>query len=258
MYYENKVRRILNEHGFSDILTYSFGDRGSVEIIKGQASDKEKLRSTLADGVLQAFQMNMLNAPLMKLEIVKMYEFGNIFTPNTERRHLALCIDDGKKKSSFAEEIDMLLTEIKCSLDVSVLEYDISSTKPYVIEIDFDTLISSLPDVTQYEPLTRNPLSHSYKAISPYPFITRDIAMWVPDTTTWESVDSLCAQVGNSLVIRVDLFDTFSKEIEGVKKTSYAFRLVFQSFEKTLTDDEVNEMMKPYYELFISKGYEIR
>lgn len=258
MYYENKVRRILHEHGFSDILTYSFGDQGSVEIIKGQASDKEKLRSTLAGGVLQAFQMNMLNAPLMKLEIVKMYEFGNIFTASTERRHLALCIDDGKKKSSFAEEIDTLLTEIKCSLDVSVLEYDISLTKPYVVEIDFDTLIALLPDVTQYEPLTQNPLSHSYKAISPYPFITRDIAMWVPDTTTWESIDSLCAQVGNSLVIRVDLFDTFSKEIEGVKKTSYAFRLVFQSFEKTLTDDEVNEMMKLYYELFISKGYEIR
>jgi phenylalanyl-tRNA synthetase beta subunit len=43
-----------------------------------------------------------------------------------------------------------------------------------------------------------------------------------------------------------------------VKKISYAFRLVFQSYEKTLTDDEVNEMMEPYYALFKEKGYEIR
>ena len=82
--------------------------------------------------------------------------------------------------------------------------------------------------------------------------------MWVPDTVTWEDIKSLCDQVGNALVARIDLFDTFSKEIEGVRKTSYAFRLVFQSYEKTLTDEEVNKDMEAYYSLFKEKGYEIR
>ncbi len=258
MYYENKIRKILFEQGFSDIMTYSFGNSGDVEIIKGQASDKEKLRNNLGEGVLEAFQMNMRNAPLMKLETIKMYEFGNIFTKDSERRHFSLCIDDGKKKSLFTEEVEMLLAEIKRTLSVGTIEYDTASIKPYVIEIDFDTLIEKLPEPSHYEPLASNPLSHTYQAISPYPFIVRDIAMWVPDSTTWESVSSLCAQVGNALVVRVDLFDTFSKEIEGIKKTSFAFRLVFQSFEKTLTDDEVNKMMEPYYEIFKGKGYEIR
>jgi phenylalanyl-tRNA synthetase beta chain len=258
MFYENKIRKILFEQGFSDIMTYSFGNVGEVEIIKGQASDKEKLRSTLGAGVQQAFQMNMLNAPLMKLDTIKMYEFGNIFTKDTERRHLALCIDDGKKKSSFTEETEMLLGEIKRTLTISSIECDTFSTKPYVIEIDFDTLIASLPEPTSYEPLSQNPLSSSYQAISPYPFIVRDIAMWVPESTSWESISTLCDQVGNALVIRIDLFDTFSKEVEGVKKISFAFRLVFQSFEKTLTDEEANEMMKPYYDIFKNKGYEIR
>ena len=114
------------------------------------------------------------------------------------------------------------------------------------------------PSTMSYESLTQNPLSSTYQTISLYPFITRDIAMWVPDSITWESISTLCDQVGNSLVRRVDLFDTFSKEIEGVKKISYAFRIVFQSFEKTLTDDEVNSMIEPYYEVLKSKGYEIR
>jgi phenylalanyl-tRNA synthetase beta chain len=258
MYYENKIRAILFEHGFSDIMTYSFGNVGEVEIMKGQASDKEKLRSTLGEGVKQAFQMNMLNAPLMKLETIKMYEFGNIFTKDSERRHFALCIDDGKKKTSFTEEVEMLLGEIKRTLGVETIEYETVSSKPYVIEVDFDTLIQTLPEPTGYEPLIQNPLSSSYKTISPYPFITRDIAMWVSDSTTWESVATLCAQVGNPLVVRVDLFDEFSKEIDGVKKTSFAFRLVFQSFEKTLTDEEVNNMMEPYYKVFKENGYEIR
>jgi phenylalanyl-tRNA synthetase beta chain len=91
MYYENMIKKILYEHGFSDIMTYSFGNVGEVEIIKGQATDKEKLRSTLAAGVLSAFQMNMSNSPLMNLSTIKMYEFGNVFTSDSERRHLALC-----------------------------------------------------------------------------------------------------------------------------------------------------------------------
>jgi phenylalanyl-tRNA synthetase beta chain len=258
IYYENKIKKILHEHGFSEIMTYSFGDVGVVEITKGQASDKEKLRSTLGSGVLQAFQMNMLNAPLMKLETIKMYEFGNVFTSTEEKRHLALCIDDGKKKTTFTEEVKILLEEIQRTLGISSLEYDTVSTKPYVVEIDFDALITALPELSSYEPLTQNTLSRSYQAISPYPFIVRDIAMWVPDTTTWESIRALCVEVGNSLVVRIDLFDTFSKEIEGVQKISYAFHLVFQSFQKTLTDEEVNEMVEPYYEKFRAEGYEIR
>lgn len=258
MFYENKIRGILFEHGFSDIMTYSFGNRGDVEIIKGQATDKEKLRNTLGEGVKQAFQMNMLNAPLMKLETIKMYEFGNIFTKDSEARHFALCVDDGKKKTSFTEEVEMLLGEIKRTLGVETVEYETVSTKPYVIEVDFDTLIAQLSEMLQYEPLTQNPLISTYKTISPYPFITRDIAMWVSDSTTWESISDLCDQVGNPLVVRIDLFDEFSKEIDGVKKTSFAFRLVFQSFEKTLTDEEVNSMIEPYYKVFKEKGYEIR
>lgn len=258
LYYENKIRNILYEHGFSDIMTYSFGDTGEVEIVKGLARDKEKLRSSLSSGVEKAFQMNMLNAPLFNLQTIKMYEFGNVFTKDTERRHLALIIDDGKKKSLFTEEVDMLLSQMKRNLGVGAVEYTVTSHKPYSIEIDFDELINSLPEPTSYEPLTQSTSATPYKTVSPYPFITRDIAMWVPGGVTWEDINSLVAQVGNTLVIRIDLFDTFEKEIDGVRKVSYAFRLVFQSFERTLTDDEVNEMMEPYYALLKGKGYEIR
>jgi phenylalanyl-tRNA synthetase beta chain len=258
MYYENSIKKILYAHGFSDIMTYSFGNVGDVEIIKGQATDKEKLRSTLGNGVLKAFQMNMLNAPLMNLTTIKMYEFGTIFTKEYERRHLALCVDDGKKKSSFTEEVEMLLGEIKRTLGVVSLSYETVSVKPYVIEIDFDTLISTLPDNSSYEPLTQNPLSGNYQTISPYPFIVRDIAMFVPHSVTWEIIHTALLSVGNPLVYRTYLFDTFSKEEGGILRTSFACRMIFQSFERTLTDEEVNLAMIPYYDTLKKAGYEIR
>ncbi len=259
MFYENKIREILTSSGFSEVVTYTFGDTGEVSLIKGLAEDKEKLRASLGKGILQSLALNLYNAPLLGQKTVKIFEFGNIFAGDSESRHLAIALDDGAKKSNFTEEVDMIVSGIKRMLGVNEIEYQTVSVKPYVIEIDFDTLIATLPDSSSYEAstLTSSPLV-SYKSVSPYPFITRDIAMWVPDTVSWESLYSLCGEVHNTLVARIDLFDTFSKEIEGVKKTSYAFRLVFQSYEKTLTDEEVNEMMKPYYELFASNGYEVR
>ncbi|MCF7843746.1 C40 family peptidase [Candidatus Gracilibacteria bacterium] len=278
MFYENKIREILFEHGFSEVMTYTFGNKGEVELVKGLADDKEKLRTNLGDGLVQSIALNIYNAPILGQKTIKIFEIGNVFGNGSEVRHLSLAIDDGTKKSSFTEEVDMILAEIKrtlrlnatgdsvaspdqtkLGLGIKEIEYKTISVKPYVIELDFDALISELPELDIYEaPVFSNLPLVNYKSVSSYPFITRDIAMWVPDTITWEDINSLCVEVQNPIVTRIDLFDTFSKETEGIKKTSYAFRLVFQSYDKTLTDEEVNKMMEPYYEVFKGKGYEIR
>lgn len=258
-HYENIVRSILVVRGFSDVITYTFGDVGEVELVKGLAEDKEKLRDTLGVGVLTALSHNLYNAPLLGQKAIKIFEFGNVFKNGKEMKHLALAIDDSGKKSSFTEEVEMVLAEIKRTLSLSSITCDTVSTKPYCIEIDFDTLIESLPDHTLYEAPSFSSLpSCAYKTISAYPFIVRDIAMWVPSTVTWESILTLCSEVHNPLVTRIDLFDTFTKEKDGVMMTSYAFRLVFQSYERTLTDEEIQGDMEKFYSVFKEKGYEIR
>ena len=50
------------------------------------------------------------------------------------------------------------------------------------------------------------------------------------------------------------LFDSFSKE----GRTSYAYRLIFQSYEKTLTDEEINSIMEKINTKISSLGWEVR
>ena len=79
-----------------------------------------------------------------------------------------------------------------------------------------------------------------FKMWSLFPFIARDVAVWVPDGVGSEDVMKIIKDNMGNLVIRgPELFDEFEK---GDKK-SYAFRVVFQSYERTLTDTEVNEVM---------------
>ncbi len=79
----------------------------------------------------------------------------------------------------------------------------------------------------------------AYKPFSIYPFVLRDIAVWVPDGVEPDAVRSVIQAQATDLLVRTDLFDSFSKG----GQTSYAFHLVFQSMDRTLSDAEVGAIM---------------
>lgn len=94
----------------------------------------------------------------------------------------------------------------------------------------------------------------AFKPFSIYPLIVRDIALWVPSGINEGFPKPIIQENAGELLIRLDQFDKFEKK----GKTSLAFRLVFQSFDRTLTDDEVNEIMKKISAALSEKGYEVR
>ncbi len=74
-----------------------------------------------------------------------------------------------------------------------------------------------------------------------FPFIARDIAVWVPEGVASSEVLKIIQDNAGEMVVRgPELFDEFKKD----SKVSYAFKMVFQSYERTLTDAEVNEVME--------------
>lgn len=124
---------------------------------------------------------------------------------------------------------------------------EIKTSEPTTVSLE----IKYEPD---YEPMQYE--LGAYKPFSLYPFITRDISMWITDSAKARgTVLRLFAEQGAGLVRQVQLVDQFVNE-EG--RQSLAFRLIFQSFDRTLTDDEVNIIMDTIYASLRSAGYEVR
>lgn len=94
----------------------------------------------------------------------------------------------------------------------------------------------------------------AYKPFSIYPFVLRDIALWVPAGTEGSDVADLIRTNAGDLLVRIDQFDRFEKE----GRISYAFRLVFESMERTLTDEEVHSLMERITAALSERGYEVR
>jgi len=243
-YFADSVRNVLTEAGYSEVYGYTFRSKGVYEAINALASDKRFLRTNLSEGLNEYLEMNTHNAPLFGVDRIKIFEIGTVFTKEGEHISLALGVS-GKKTDTILNDTKTLLER---TLGVSINE----SPENNVLEINFTQLIDGLQEGERYEPFEKN--FTMYTSYSPYPFITRDIAVWVPEGTTSESIKEIISAETGELMHSVRLFDEFQKE----GRVSYAFRLVFQSMEKTLTDEEVNPIMDMVYKTLAEKSYEIR
>jgi len=256
-YYAEKMREVLVSEGFSEVITSSFKKKDEVELQNALASDKRFLRSSLHENISETLDKNMPNADLLGVTTVRVFEIGTVFSKTADgsdvAEHSALAIGVRTKQQGYSpkddEQLKGILAKLEAGLGVTV---DATITQG-VLECDVTALIAKLPVPTAYSPFV-SPENLLFTPYSAYPFISRDIALWVPETTTASNVEELIREQAGTLLMRVTCFDEFKKE----NKISYAFRLVFQSFEKTLTDDEVGKVMEAITTTLQSRGYEVR
>lgn len=260
--YAEKVREVLATLGYTEVYLYSLRDGGEVALRNSLASDKDHLRANLADGVREALVRNMRNAPLLgTYDAVRLFEIGNVFTRDGEATHVCVGVNvvgAKKKEDRMSEELKKVHTALEEALGTSLPQPENG-----ILEFDLEALADGLPKIDAYidAPVVG---ALAYTPASTYPFVLRDIAVWVPEGISGrEVVEAIKESIPTDGVVRdvvpslqrIDAFDSFEKD----GRISYAFHLVFQSNYRTLTDVEVNDYMQQQVEKnLVSKGWEVR
>ncbi len=213
-----RMKDQLVEQGFIEVSTQSFAKKGDVMLANPLDKNMPALRTSLENNLNDALTRAKNYAPLMLApnQKPKLFEVGTVFPKEGEFVELRTV-----PSVASAEEGD--LTKIKLE------EYG-----------------------KDYEP-KRYELG-AYKPFSVYPFIVRDIALWVPDGIDDGHTMSIIRGNAGGMPVRLDQFDRFEKE----GKVSLAFRLVFQSMERTLTDEEVNGIMEKISAALHAANFEVR
>lgn len=98
------------------------------------------------------------------------------------------------------------------------------------IEIDVEKLLIMSSGQKRYIPIYR------------FPAVSRDIALIVDEQTSYRQVESIIKSF--PLVTEVTLFDFYTGEQIPRGKKSFAIRVVYQSPDHTLTDEEVNQIQQ--------------
>jgi phenylalanyl-tRNA synthetase alpha chain len=88
-------------------------------------------------------------------------------------------------------------------------------------------------------------INSKFKEVSKYPSTIRDISFIVDKTTSLNNYYEIVREYAGNLIEEVKLLDKYENaEKFGKDKTSYTFRITYCSPERTLTNDEVNEIQE--------------
>lgn len=268
-YVENVIKNILvQEFGFYEVESYSLVDTGELEVASPLAQDKNYFRTTLVPQFEKALMANAQNAQLIGLSDIRIFELSAVYKNNTEQLVFTLGIDPlGKKaRNKGTKELrNQIVSRVFEVLGVqSGVEELLVSETGLVSEFDLSAIIEQSNTPQSYEDYVKAfeiPEGNVYGIFQPFskfPYSTRDIAVWV-DTQNDSAQDLaqlLQEQAGGLLVRAPRLVDTYVKEETG--KTSYAYRLVFQSFDKTLSDDDITPVMQQIAQVIAEKEWEVR
>lgn len=83
-----------------------------------------------------------------------------------------------------------------------------------------------------------------YTAITKYPVINRDLAFLVPTATSSTEITITIAEYAGEYLANINLFDVYQGQQIPVGYKSMAFSLLYQAYDKTLTDEEVDSSTK--------------
>lgn len=88
--------------------------------------------------------------------------------------------------------------------------------------------------------LARRNSSKSFRALSAFPSIRRDVAMLVPEATTHDAVLQVAKQAKPANLESIELFDVFRGKHVPAGQKSMAYAFTYRHAERTLTDVEAN------------------
>lgn len=274
--FERKANNILAGIGFSEVYNYSFYGERDAELARLDVAkhlklenplnpDQAFLRVSLVPEMLKNVRENLKHFKDFRIfENGRTYEKSSGVLPNEKKILAGVVVLENQKDGVFYDAkgcVESLLNNLGIegyyfeaksiandlwhagrSAEIKVNQKTIGRVgeiNPQVLA-DFGIQKRSACFEFDLEILQKNAtLARTYKTISKYPAITRDISMISQNKIKVADIQKSIQKNGGTLIQEVELFDIFQKE----NKNSFAFHIKFGA-NRTLESQEVDTLMQ--------------
>ena len=275
------VSQGLVANGFFEIMTNSLvpndpEDKNAVRLLNPLSADLEMMRTSLCSSGLQvlAYNNNRQQTDL------RCFEFGKIYTSEsgqyTENQILGLWMMGQKSKKHWQSDTQTLsffdlkgcvvatlqglglngLQEVDAvSATFSVgqtLMHDKKALVSYgqvndevLQSFDLDrTVFFAEFDWEQICKITLGSEPPKFKTISKYPSAKRDLALVIDRSVSFDALKQIAFKTERKMLKEVDMFDEYIGKPIPAGKKSYGLRFTIQDEHKTLSDQQIDKIMK--------------
>ena len=278
---EDRLRDVMVGRGFLEAQNQAFApeSEGEVELSNPVSAQEGFLRTALLPGLLRRVDYNFARGQ----RDIRLFELGTVFFAGEtgelprEEAHLAVAMTGSRQPLHWSDdgaEFDIwdlkgLISRVLPELGWHgvKLEEGAPEEGPLVTAEGF-TLVDSHKEILgkagrvrqevldapawagpvwgleiQLPPVPEAPPAPVFQPLPPFPGVDRDLALILPNHLPARQVEEVIRRAGGALLEAVEVFDLY--EGEGVPEghRSVAFRLRFQSSERTLTDEDVDRVM---------------
>ncbi len=279
-----RIRSHLTGSGYNEMLTFSFMSphvydklrlpedhplRNSVRILNPLGEDFSIMRTTMVPSVLETLAFNYAH----RVPAAKVFEISYIYMKTTDDTDILpehrQVISMGRYGEgdfySFKGDMESLLRSFK----ITDYEFEPVTDNPsmhpgrcasliiggkeagflgqihpetaenwecpedsFVTQINMEAILNAAVDIPKNKELPK------------FPAVTRDIAVVVDKSIPAGHIEKMIRQRGGKHLEKCTLFDCYEGIQVGAGRRSLAYSLAFRDMEKTMTDDEVNKIMK--------------
>lgn len=110
--------------------------------------------------------------------------------------------------------------------------YDLPEAPMLAADLDLGAVLAAMPDRWEVRP------------VSAFPPVLEDLAVIVDADVAAEQVEAVIRQTAGRMLAGLRLFDVYRGGQIGTGKKSLAYNLIYQSPERTLTDDDVQKIRR--------------
>ena len=148
-----------------------------------------------------------------------------------------LSISEKPQSSSFQYAIDYELNN-----NTVITAGKVSQKLLQHFDIDQDVFYASLNWQKILD--TRRDYEVCYKALPKFPEVRRDLALLVDKSVSYKQIEHIAHKTERNYLLKINLFDIYRDEKIGKDKKSYAVSFILQDKEKTMTDKQIDKIMK--------------
>ena len=265
---QDKVKSFCIALGLNEVVNYSFVASGSGLKISNPINEEfAVMREDIYSSLLANIKLNLNNGS----KAVSIFEVANTYSQDKEETlKLSIALSGVEDKSLWDDKLQYDFYHIKgvveslnnsFNLECIFKPSDNENLHPYRSS-DIFVGGNKVGFFGELHPLTLKKYglkkrafvcemlldtfskeqSHELKEISKYPAVERDIAIVVDNNISGDDLVKTIKQ--DSLVRDAEIFDIYSGDQLAKGKKSVAVRFILQSYDKTLTDQDIYESVK--------------